>query len=145
MTDTMISFAPSRLSTWAPAAPLLCAVHCVAAPLLVTLLPSLNLGEGLEWWLFAAVLPIAVGVLVAELRVHRHRRIPVVVAAGAALWAASLAGWLEPAPETVTTTLGSLIVAGAMVWSARLRHAATCRDCGCPSPVHDPPTRGEAA
>lgn len=127
----MISLALSRLAAWAPAAPLICAVHCVATPLLVSLLPALHAGEAAERWLFVAVVPVAAATLWRELPVHRRRAVLAPVAGGLALWAASLAGWLEPAPEGVTTTLGSLLVAAGMVWSARLRHRAACPACGC--------------
>lgn len=140
----MLSLSSSRVAAWAPAAPLLCAVHCLTTPLVVSLLPAADLGEGAEPWLLAAVLAVAALALRTELRAHGQLRVLVTAAVGFALWAASLAGWLEPAPEAVTTTLGSLVVAGAMVWSARLRHSATCRDCGCPAPVHHD-ARGGAA
>ena len=48
---------------------------------------------------------------------------------GAALWAASLAGWLEPLPETVTSAAGSLTLAGALVQSARICQAGACSAC----------------
>lgn len=140
----MLSLSSSRVAAWAPAAPLLCAVHCLATPLVVSLLPAAGAGERAEPWLLAAVLAVAALALRTELRAHGRRRVLVPAVAGFAVWAASLAGWLEPAPEALTTTLGSLLVAGGMAWSARLRHAATCRDCGCPAPGHHD-ARGGAA
>lgn len=127
----MLSLALSRLASWAPAAPLLCAAHCAATPLLVLFLPSLHVGEAAELWLFAAVVPIAAATLWRELPTHRSRVVLAPVAAGLALWAASLAGALEPLPHEVTNTAGGLLVAAGMVWSARLRHRAACRSCRC--------------
>ena len=48
---------------------------------------------------------------------------------GAALWGASLAGWFEPLPETVTSAAGSLTLAAALVWSARICQAGACEVC----------------
>ena len=45
------------------------------------------------------------------------------------LWAASLAGWLDPLPENVTSAAGSLTIAGAMVRSARVCQADACSVC----------------
>ena len=140
----MLSLSSSRVAAWAPAAPVLCAVHCIATPLVVSLLPAAGAGEAAEPWLLAAVLVLATIALRTELRTHGQRRVLVPAVAGFAVWTASLAGWLEPAPEGLTTTLGSLAVAGAMVWSARLRHAATCRGCGCPAPGHHDAQGGAA-
>ena len=50
-------------------------------------------------------------------------------AGGGALWAASLAGWLEPLPEAVTSAAGSLTLAGALLQSARVCHACACSVC----------------
>lgn len=127
----MIPIALSRLTAWAPAAPLLCALHCLATPLLVSLLPALHAGEAAEPWLFSAALPLVGAALWSELRAHGQRRVLVPVVTGASLWTASLAGWLAPAPEAVTIVGGSLLVAAGMSWSARLRHRATCPSCGC--------------
>ncbi len=48
------------------------------------------------------------------------------VLAGTAIWAVSLAGWFGPAPEIVTSPVGSLLIAGDMLWSARLCRANAC-------------------
>lgn len=45
------------------------------------------------------------------------------------LWAASLAGWLDPLPENVTSAIGGLTLAGALVQSARVCQAGTCSVC----------------
>lgn len=129
-----MSFRPSsRLAAWAPAAPVLCAVHCLATPLLVSLLPALGVAEAADGWLFALVLLIAASSLRSELPAHGQWRVLFPVTSGFALWAASLAGWPGALPEELTLSLGSLTAAGGMFWSARLRHRATCRDCGCPA------------
>ena len=49
--------------------------------------------------------------------------------AGSAIWGGSLAGWFEPLPETVTSVAGSLVLAGALVQSARVCQASACSAC----------------
>ena len=55
-------------------------------------------------------------------------------AAGSSLWAASLAGWLAPAPEPATSATGSLMVAGALLLSARVCQAGACDTCATKDP-----------
>ncbi len=60
------------------------------------------------------------------------RKNPVVMftfGGGGAFWAASLAGWLEPLPETGTSAAGSLILAGSLIQSARVCRAGACSVC----------------
>jgi hypothetical protein len=112
--------------------PVLCALHCAAAPLLVGLLPALALSGTMEWLLMGASLLIASVVAVAGLRVHREWLIAGVLAVGFGVWGFSLAGAFEPLPEVGTTIVGSLTVAGALFWNARRSMRVRGRACGCP-------------
>lgn len=127
--------APARLvrgmEAGAAAAPLLCAVHCIAAPLAVALAPRLALPEAHERVVMAASICLAVLVSLAGIRSHRRAAPLLIVAAGALLWGAPLA--VPSIPETVATVAASLLLAVGTLWSARLRHRATCADCGCPA------------
>ncbi len=115
----------SRLAACAAA---LCGLHCALTPVLVVAAPALALSEGVERAAWAGtVLLGAVILLMGPAR--KSTLVTLTFAAGATLWAASLAGWLEPLPETVTSSAGSLTIAGAMVLSARLCHAASCAVC----------------
>ena len=60
---------------------------------------------------------------------RRHTGLVLTFAGGAVIWAASLAGWLEPLPENMTSAAGSLVLAGAMVQSARVCKAGDCSVC----------------
>jgi hypothetical protein len=103
----------------------LCGVHCLLTPAIVLVLPALALSEVVERWVLLGT--AASGFLIVGLGPARHRgRILAILSAGVAFWFASLGGWLEPAPEAVTSAAGSLVVAGALLWSARL-----CRTGGC--------------
>ena len=105
-----------------------CGVHCAITPLLVVAAPALALSEGVErlMWLGTVLLG---GVMVALGPARRNRAVLLTFVGGAVLWAASLAGRLEPLPETVTSAAGSLILAGALVRSARVCRAGECAVC----------------
>ena len=105
-----------------------CGVHCAITPLLVVAAPALALSEGVErlMWLGTVLLG---GVMVALGPARRNRAVLLTFVGGAVLWAASLAGRLEPIPETVTSAAGSLILAGALVRSARVCRAGACSVC----------------
>lgn len=105
-----------------------CGVHCALTPLLVAMAPALALSEGVERavWI-GTVFPGAVMLVLGPAR--RNAAVIVTFVAGATLWAASLAGWLEPLSETVTSAAGSLTLAGALVQSARICLAGACSVC----------------
>ena len=115
----------SRLAACAAA---LCGLHCALTPVLVVAAPALALSEGVEWAAWAGTVLLGAVMLILG-PVRKNAPVILSFAGGAALWAASLAGWLEPLPETVTLSAGSLVLAGAMVQSARVCHAASCSVC----------------
>ncbi|MFT4267111.1 MAG: MerC domain-containing protein [Xenophilus sp.] len=104
----------------------LCLVHCLALPLLASLLPLFGAWSRAEW-VHAAFAGVALPLSGCALwRAHRQRPLP------AALWAMTTAGlaglllgalgWPTPALETPVTVIGSLLVASAHLWNWR-RHA----------------------
>ena len=115
----------SRLAACAAA---LCGLHCALTPLLVVVTPALALSEGIERAVWAGT--VLVGAATLGMGPARGNA-PVVLTfvGGAMLWAASLAGWLEPLPETMTSVAGSLTLAGALVHSARICQANACEVC----------------
>lgn len=105
-----------------------CGLHCALTPVLVVVAPALALSEGVERAVWAGtVLVGAAMILLGPAR--RNAAVVLTFVGGAALWAASLAGSLEPLPETATSASGSLILAGALVSSARACRADTCAEC----------------
>ena len=102
-----------------------CALHCVLTPVLAVAAPSLALSEGAERALWAVtVLSGAAMIMLGPAR--SKAAVLLTFTVGAVLWAASLAGWLEPLPETATSAAGSLGLAGALVQSARACRAEAC-------------------
>ena len=115
----------SRLTACAAA---WCGLHCALTPFLVAAAPALALSEGVEravWFgtVFLGAVMLALG------SACRNAAVVLTFVGGAALWAASLAGWLEPLPETVTSAAGSLILAAALLQSARVCQADACAVC----------------
>ena len=102
-------------------------------PLAAIFVPTLGHAAGVEAGMLAASAALGVATTVSGVRAHGRRSVWLPVLLGLAVWAASLAGWTRPLPEVAPTVLGSLLVAGGLVVSARLRHVAACRSCGCPA------------
>ncbi len=115
----------SRLTACAAA---WCGVHCALTPFLVAVAPALALSEGVERAVWVGTVLLGAVMLVLG-PARNSAAVTLTFAGGAVLWAASLAGWLEPLPETVTSAAGSLILAGALVQSARICQAGACSAC----------------
>ena len=105
-----------------------CGVHCALTPVLVVVAPALALSEGVERGMWVATVFLGVSLLALG-PARRNAAVVLTFVGGAALWAASLAGWLGPLPETLTSTAGCLIIAGALVQSARICQAGACPAC----------------
>ena len=115
----------SRLTACAAA---WCGLHCALTPLLVLVAPALALSEGVERAVWAGTVVLG-AVLLALGPARKNAAVILTFGGGTVLWAASLAGWLEPLPETVTSAAGSLTLAGALVQSARICQAGACSVC----------------
>ena len=114
-----------------------CGLHCALTPVLVVMAPALALSEGVERsiWLGTVLLGV---VMLALGPACKNVAVLLTFAGGAALWAASLAGWLEPLPEPLTSAAGSLTLAGGMVMSVRVCQSGACKVCG----DEDDPSKG---
>ncbi|HEX8274912.1 MAG TPA: MerC domain-containing protein [Longimicrobiaceae bacterium] len=126
-----------RPALWSAALPLACAVHCVLMPLAALFVPFLAPAHDLEVVIMLASAVLAAALTRGGVRAHGRRAVWIPLALGVAVWGACVAHVAAPLPEPVTAVLGSLLVAGGMVWNARLRHEAACRSCGCPAHHHD--------
>jgi hypothetical protein len=117
-----------RAARAATIAPLVCAAHCAATPVLLVVAPWLTLPAALEAWLMAVAVAVAGAVLVAGMRHHGRRRVWLPAVAGAALWLAALTGAAPGAWEVAAGMGGGGAVAAGLLWSGRL---AARRRCGC--------------
>lgn len=120
----------------AAAAPLVCAVHCVATPLLVAVLPAFAMGHAAEVALFVVSVLLVGWATLTGSRVHRQAGPAIVVGLGLATWGGLLFGALPAVGGELGIALAALVTAGGLVWNARLRHAAPDDGCGCTSCGH---------
>lgn len=114
---------------WASLAPLVCAVHCLATPVLVVTAPSLVPGDWAEWALLAVTVVVAAVATGIGRRAHGETGPMALAAAGLGVWVASLLHVFHPVSEELTTAAAALAVATALVWNSRL-HCAR-RDVAC--------------
>ena len=105
-----------------------CGLHCALTPFLVLVAPALALSEGVERAVWAGTVVLGAVLLVLG-PARRNAAVVLTFGGGTVLWAASLAGWLEPLPETMTSAAGSLTLAAALVKSARICQAGECAAC----------------
>ena len=105
-----------------------CAAHCALTPLLVVVAPALALSEGVERAMWAGTVLLG-AVMLALGPARSSAAVILAFVAGSGLWAGSLAGWLEPLPETATSAAGSLVLAAALLQGARICQAGACAVC----------------
>ncbi|MDE0101041.1 MAG: MerC family mercury resistance protein [Bryobacterales bacterium] len=115
----------SRLAACAAAC---CGLHCALTPVFVVAAPSLALSEGVERAVWVGTVFLG-AVMLALGPARKNASVTLTFAGGASLWGASLAGWLEPLPETMLSAVGSLTLAVALVRSARACQAGACAVC----------------
>lgn len=118
-------------AAWADASAItlsgLCLLHCLALPVLATLLPLLGAWSEAEWLHLLFVL-IALPLTSYTLwRAHRRHRLPAALwglaTTGLTLLLAGAFGWPAHVAETPLTVAGSLMLAGTHMWNAlRRRH-----------------------
>lgn len=124
-------------SLWAAAVPLLCAVHCLAAPMLAVVAPALALPRSADHAVQVVSALVAAVIAWSGLRVHGRRAVLAPMAAGVALWIGGEAMGVEGTAEIAAHVAGGLLLAAGMAWNGHLRHQASCHHCGCPAHHHD--------
>jgi hypothetical protein len=116
-----------------PAAfPVLCAVHCLAAPLVVVFAPALAPNRQVESVLLLLSVGLSIVLLRWGVRAHGRRIVWLPAMTGLAVWAGAhvlLRGGAELAGEVV----GALLLASGLLWNAWLSHRAGCSGCGAPA------------
>lgn len=112
----------------------LCAIHCLAVPLLVVYLPTLALpfltGEALHLWLLVVVIPVSALAMLLGCQQHQRYRLALFVGVGlAVLFVSAIFGhdWFGEMGERLVTLLGSSIIALGHVQNFKLCHVE--KDC----------------
>ena len=124
--------AEGRGSVWFGALPAICAVHCLAMPILASTLPFFAATHAWESWLVALSALLVALTLGTSWTLHGRWSVWALASLGFAVWIAALAGWLGTLPESLMSPLGGLLVALSLFWNGHLRHQAVCGACACP-------------
>jgi MerC mercury resistance protein len=137
MNQTGVSPSRARIDLLGTCVSLVCALHCLTVPLLVTVLPLAGagriLGGSLEVLFIAASVALATGSLCWGFR--RHRRWRVLIVLGAALTMIAVGRFLASDPyELVCVVMGAAVLAGGHLLNRYL-----CRTCVV---CEDEPVRG---
>ena len=116
---------------------LACAIHCLAFPLMIVMLPSLTAisldGEAFHLWMVCAVIPTSLFALTLGCKRHKRYIIGGSGAVGMLLMAIAViagAGTLGEIGEKALTVFGALMIAVGHYWNFQL-----CRKqdrCECP-------------
>jgi len=117
----------------AAAAPVLCAAHCIATPLLVLLSPAFQMSSAVEYTVMAVAATLAILFLAWGVAAHGRAVVWIPAIAGLIVWIGGEAVFGHSAGGLWLHVAGSILLAGGLIWNAYLRHEATCSDCGCPA------------
>lgn len=126
MTDAAISSSSSsrKLSKVAGWASVICAIHCLASPLILGAVPVLNLSDRVELAMIAISVGVGVFSVVVGFREHHRRSVIVVFAIALAFIGASR---LVDRFETPILVIGAVIMAVAQLMNLRFeREADAC-------------------
>ena len=117
----------------------MCAIHCLALPLLLILLPSIAAlqldNEAFHLWMVVAVLPTSIYALTLGCKQHKRYQLLILGFTGLALLVIALVLGEErigEAGEKILTALGAGFVAIGHWFNYRLCRAQKHKDCPCP-------------
>ena len=118
---------------------LACAIHCLALPVLLVLLPgtvALQLdNEAFHLWMVAAVLPSSVYALTVGCKQHKRYQVLFLGFIGLVLLVLALAlgeDRIGEAGEKILTVAGAAFIAFGHWFNYRICHAQKHKDCACP-------------
>ncbi|MGH9361887.1 MAG: MerC domain-containing protein [Thermoanaerobaculia bacterium] len=124
--------AVDRLGRWSAALALGCAIHCLAMPLVLTLLPlastAVHLDHGTERLLVGAAALLGSASLCWGFRRHRRRGVLLVLALALAVLAAGMLAARQPWEAGLVTAGTALLAAGNLLNRRLCRTCATCAD-----------------
>lgn len=123
---------------------LVCAIHCLALPTLLILLPSIAVlqlnHEAFHFWMVAAVIPSSLYALTMGCKQHKRYRVFLLGAIGLSLLVLALAlgeSRIGEMGEKILTAIGSIFVALGHWFNYRLCHQKEAEGCACPNDKSD--------
>ena len=123
-------FSPELVDTTGACLSVACAIHCLAMPLLVAVLPLIGLGflatERAEVFLISGAIVLAIGSLAWGVRHHRRWRALLILIVALAFVATARTA-VEGAFEVVFYSIGGILIASAHLVNRHL--CKTCPTC----------------
>lgn len=110
---------------WGAFIPLVCVVHCMAAPLLIVAAPTFAQHRLIEGGLITFASIVGLAAVIRGARIHGQWRLLTPVLAGIVLWVCAMLGLVRGIPETALSMPAGALVAGAMLLDSRLRHGCS--------------------
>lgn len=118
---------------------LACAIHCLALPILLVLLPSMAAlqldNEAFHLWMIVAVLPSSIYALTLGCKRHKRYRLLILGGVGLGLLVMAVAlgeARLGESGEKLVTLLGASFVAIGHWFNYRLCQEQKNKNCACP-------------
>ncbi len=105
---------------------ILCAIHCIATPVLITLIPflggSLMADHSWELWFIGGSILLAGVILWIDYRKH-FNTIPLLLLIGSLIFKLMEVLWLGESFEFITGSIGALLIASAYYinWKAKVK------------------------
>ena len=122
---------------------LACAIHCLATPLLLAILPSMAAlqldSEAFHLWMIIAVLPTSLYALTLGCKQHKRNQLLIPGSIGLALLVLAFVlgeEWIGEVGEKSLTTLGAGFVAVGHWFNYRLCRIEKHESCSCPNDAH---------
>jgi MerC mercury resistance protein len=122
---------------------MICAIHCLALPFLLALLPSIAASqldnEAFHFWMIVAVLPTSIYALTLGCKQHKHYRLLILGSIGLALLVMGLVLGEErigEAGEKILSVIGAGFVAVGHWFNFHLCRAQKHKDCACSNDTH---------
>lgn len=123
----------TRVQQITAVAPLVCAVHCLALPIAIALLPELGLfaSPAAERALYAGTAVLALGIAGRGVRTHGRSLPLLAVVALLIVWGATLWAPVMATREHAVSAVCSAGIAASLWWSIRLQHRRLAHGCPC--------------
>lgn len=122
---------------------MMCAIHCLALPFLLVLLPSMAAlqldNEVFHLWMVVAVLPTSIYALTLGCKQHKRYRLLILSVIGLALLVMGLVlgeVLIGEAGEKLLSVIGAGFVAAGHWFNYRLCRALKHKDWACPNDKH---------
>ncbi len=118
----------------------LCAIHCLAVPLLVVYLPTVAISsltdEALHLWLLGVVMPVSAFATVLGCQHHQRYRLVFIVGLGLSVLSVSVIfghDWFGESGERLLSLIGAGIIAWGHFLNFKLCQTDTGMNCDCSS------------